>query len=164
MVVGVDWVLEQNEDPSSEMYHRIDATHIGATGHSQGGFATTQAAGDSRITSMVPLCGAMAQRNLTGSAMIFCGGADDTVPCTSVEGAFTAITTQPAMLAEYVTADHANWLTFFGNNLTEVETAVTAWMRVHLMEDIDLRSWFYGPSCALCTDSAWQITQKNMDE
>jgi hypothetical protein len=38
------------------------------------------------------------------------------------------------------------------------------WMRVHLMGDPELRSWFYGASCKLCTDSAWQITQKNMDQ
>lgn len=26
-----------------------------------------------------------------------------------------------------------------------------------------LRSWFYGASCKLCTDSAWEIERKNMD-
>ncbi len=164
MVVGVTWVLQQNDDPTSVMYHRIDTTHIGATGHSQGAFATTQAAGDSHITTMAPLCGASTQRNLHGPAMIYCGGADTTVPCSTVKGAFDAITTLPAMLAEYVSADHANWITFTGTKPGPVEVAVTAWMRVHLMDDSALRSWFYGASCKLCTDSAWQITQKNMDQ
>ena len=43
MVAGVTWVLQQNADPTSVMYQRIDTTHVGATGHSQGGFATTTA-------------------------------------------------------------------------------------------------------------------------
>jgi dienelactone hydrolase len=163
MVVGVTWVLEQNDDPTSALYRRIDTAHIGATGHSQGGFATTQAAGDSRITTIAPLCGASQQRNLSGPAFIFCGELDTTVPCENVQNAFDSITSQPAMLANYLTADHANFITFRGTNPSPVEAATTAWFRVHLMGDTALRSWFYGPSCGLCTDAAWEITQKNMD-
>jgi hypothetical protein len=37
-------------------------------------------------------------------------------------------------------------------------------MRVQLMGDTALRSWFYGPSCKLCTDSGWQVMQKMMDQ
>ena len=59
-------------------------THIGGTGHSQGGFATTSAAGDSHITTIAPLCGASNQRNLHGPAMLFCGGMDTTVPCSTI--------------------------------------------------------------------------------
>lgn len=163
MVAGVTWLLEQNADSASPFYGRIDTAHIGATGHSQGGFATTTAAGDDSVTTMAPLCGASRQRNLHGPAFIFCGGADDVVPCDTVKSAFDAITDIPAMLATYVTADHANWVTFRGTTPSPVETAVTAWMRVQLMGDTALRSWFYGASCKLCTDDAWTIEQKNME-
>jgi hypothetical protein len=163
MVVGVTWVLEQNDDPSSMLYHRIDTTHIGATGHSQGAMATSQAAGDERITTSVPIEGAQVQRNLHGPAMLFCGGQDDLVGCDGARSAFDAIDTLPAMYANYLTVDHGSWLSF-GNTRSEVETAITAWMRVHLMADDSLRSWFYGASCRLCTDSAWEIDRKNMDQ
>lgn len=164
MVVGVTWVLEQNDDPASALYQHIDTAHIGATGHSQGGFATSTAGGDSHITTIAPLCGASAQRNLHGPAFIFCGELDTTVPCENVQNGFDSITSQPAMLANYLSADHVNWVTFRGTNPSPVEAAVTAWMRVHLMNDAALRSWFYGPSCRLCADPAWEITQKNMDQ
>ena len=62
MVAGVTWVLQQNDDPTSELYHKIDTTHVGATGHSQGAFATTQAGADSHVTTIAPLCGASTQR------------------------------------------------------------------------------------------------------
>ena len=162
MVAGVNWVLEQNADPTSPLYGRIDTTHVGATGHSQGGFATTTAGGDSHVTTIAPLCGASNQRNLHGPAFVFCGGMDTTVPCDRVMGGYNSAT--QAMLANYLTADHANWITFRGTTLSPVEVATTAWMRVHLMGDTALRSWFYGASCKLCTDPAWEIQQKMMDQ
>jgi hypothetical protein len=163
MLVGVTWVLEQNEDPSSVLYHHIDATHIGATGHSQGAFATSSASGDSRITTNVPIEGSQVQRNLHGPSMFFCGGLDDIVGCDGAQSAFDAVTTLPAMYAEYLSVDHGSWLGR-GSKPSVVESAVTAWMRVHLMADDSLRSWFYGASCKLCTDTGWAIQQKNMDQ
>jgi hypothetical protein len=163
MLVGVEWLLEQNEDPSSALYHHLDTTHIGATGHSQGAVATSQASGDSHITTNVPIEGAMAQRNLHGPAMFFCGGLDDIVPCDGAQRALDAVTTLPAMYAELRDVDHGSWMSR-GNTPSVTYAAVTAWMRVHLMGDDSLRSWFYGPSCKLCTDDAWNIQQKNMDQ
>ena len=163
MLVGVTWILEQNEDPTSELYHHLDVTHIGATGHSQGAFATSSASGDSHITTNVPIEGAQVQRNLHGPAMFFCGGLDDIVGCDGAQSAIDAITTLPAMYAEYLSVDHGSWLGR-GNKPSVVESVVTAWMRVHLMADDSLRSWFYGPSCKLCTDTGWAIQQKNMDQ
>jgi dienelactone hydrolase len=164
MVAGVDWVIEQNADPSSVLYQQIDVTHVGATGHSQGGFATTQAAGDDSVTTIAPLCGAAGARNLHGPALLLCGGLDDIATCSGIEGTFEGISDQPAMFANYLTADHANWITFNGTNLSPMVLAVVAWMRVHLIADDALRSWFYGASCGLCTISEWAIRQSMMDE
>ena len=163
MIAGVTWVLEQNEDPSSKLFHRIDTTHIGATGHSQGAMATTKASGDSHITASVPIEGASAQKNLHGPAMFFCGGQDTIVGCTGAQSARAAFTTLPAMYAELISVDHGSWMSR-GSTLSVADTAFTAWMRVHLMGDTTLRSWFYGASCKLCTDSAWTIDRKNMDQ
>lgn len=164
MNVGIDYVLEQNADASSALYQRIDTAHIGATGHSQGALATSQASGDPRIVTSIPIEGANVQRDLHGPAMFFCGGMDDIVSCDGAIRALEAVTTLPAMYANYLTADHGSWLSFGGNSRTDVEVAITAWMRVHLMADAALRPWFYGESCGLCTDAAWEVDRKNMDE
>ena len=164
MVAGVTWVLEQNADPTSELYQRIDTTHVGATGHSQGGFATTTAGTDSHILTIAPIAGATATRNLHGPALLLCGGMDTTVPCSTIMAAFTGITNQPVMLADQLAATHAGWISFRAGTLNPYEVAVTAWMRVQLMGDTSLRSMFYGPSCTLCTNTAvWQVMQKMMD-
>jgi hypothetical protein len=49
MLAGVTWVLQQNADPTSELYQHIDTVHIGAAGNSEGAFATTSVASDSHI-------------------------------------------------------------------------------------------------------------------
>jgi hypothetical protein len=161
MLVGVTWILEQNADPTSALYHHLDPSHVGATGHSQGAFATSKAAGDARIVTNVPIEGSMVQKNLHGPAMFFCGGLDDVVGCDGAKSALAAVTTLPAMYAEYLSVDHGSWMSF-GNKPSVVYGAVTAWMRVHLMADDALKPWFYGPSCQLCGDAGWQIEQKNM--
>lgn len=163
MVAGVSWVIEQNGDPSSVLYQNIDPTHVGATGHSQGGLATTMAGGDSQVTTIAPLCGAGRQQNLSGPALLLCGGMDDIATCDGIEGTFDSISNQPAMFASYLTADHANWITFNGTDISPMETAVVAWMRVQLMADESLRDWFYGADCQLCTDAAWEIRQSMLD-
>lgn len=161
MLVGVTWVLQQNEDPASPLYHHLDPAHVGATGHSQGAVATSQASGDARIVTNVPIEGAMAQRNLHGPAMFFCGGQDDIVGCDGAANALKAVTTLPAMYAEYLSVDHGSWMSF-NNKPSVVYGAVTAWMRVHLMADDSLKPWFYGEGCQLCADAGWRIEQKNM--
>jgi hypothetical protein len=163
MVAGVTWVLEQNDDPTSELYHRIDTTHIGATGHSQGAMATTTASGDSHIMTSIPIEGANVQKNLHGPAMFFCGGGDTLVGCSGAQSALNAVTTLPAMFAELIAVDHGSWMSR-GSTLSVADTTFTAWMRVHLLGDTALRSWFYGADCKLCTDSAWTIDRKNMDQ
>jgi len=165
MVVGVTWVIEQNSDPTSPLYQKIDTAHVGATGHSQGGFATTSAGADAHITAIAPICGASTQRNLHGPALLLCGGQDTTVPCDGmIQTAFNGITNQPVMLADFLAANHASWLSFRAGTLSPVETAVVAWMRVHLLGDTALRPRFYGATCTLCQDAAWKISQKMMDQ
>lgn len=162
MLVGVTWMLEQNADPASPYYQRIDTTHIGATGHSEGAMATASAGADSRIVTIAPVCNGSNARTLHGPALLLCGGQDTTLPCTGSVSAVKAITTQPALAADYLTATHTSWMTFGNGALSPVELAVVAWMRVQLMGDSSLRPTFYGTSCTLCTDSAWQITQNSL--
>ncbi len=166
MIAGVDWVLAQNADPTSELYQTIDTTHIGATGHSEGAFATVSAAADARITVVAPIEGASASRNYHGPALLLCGGMDTTVGCDGAMSAFNAITSLPAMYASQLAATHTNWMVGGGPGaaLNPFMIAVTGWMRVHLMSDEALKPMFYGPDCTLCKDTAtWDVLQKNLD-
>jgi len=164
MVVGVEWLIEQNGDPASPYYGHIDVEQVGATGHSQGGLATSTAGRNPLIKTIAPLCGSAGPGDdLSGPGFFFCGGQDEVATCENIHNAFSSVGGQPAMFANYLTADHANWITFFGDTVSPAETVVTAWMRVHLMGDTTLRTWFYGESCLLCSDPAWEVEQSMMD-
>lgn len=160
-VAGVDWMVQENANPASALYHRLDLAHIGATGHSQGGAATTMSGADQRIVAIAPICGSRANITLHGPALLLCGGADTTVPCSSVQTAYDSISTVPVMLGELAGVTHGSWI---GSIKDPVMVGVTAWMRVHLMNDTANRSMFYGPNCKACSDAKWKILRKMLDQ
>ena len=167
MLVGVTWVIEQNNDPTSVLYQRIDTAHIGASGHSEGALSTMRAGADARIVTIAPIEGSMATKSLHGPALLMCGGMDTTLPCSGHVTSFNGITNQPVMLADQLAATHTSWVGGgggAGGTLNPFIVALTGWMRVQLMGDVALRAMFYGPSCTLCQDTAtWQVMQKMLD-
>jgi hypothetical protein len=164
MLDGVTWVFQQNCDSSSPLYQHVDTAHVGATGHSQGAFATMSAGTDPRIVATAPIEGARAAK-LNGPSLLLCGTKDTTVGCMGAQSAFTSIT-QPVMYGELLAADHTNWIaaSFGGGAPSPFVTAVVAWMRVFLMGDTSLKPMFYGADCTMCKDTAtWKVQQKMLN-
>ena len=163
MVQGVTWVFEQNDNPMSPLYQKIDKDQVGATGHSQGAFATSTAAADMKVRVWAPIQGARSVNGQHGPGLLICGTMDTTVPCSGATSAFDRISSMPVMYAELKAASHTNWIGGFGGGTHPYTVATTGWFRVHLMGDTALKPMFYGPMCKLCTDSAWVIKQKMLD-
>jgi hypothetical protein len=161
-VAGIDWILQENDKPDSIYYRRIDTTHIGATGHSEGGMASTMTGSDARVKAIATLCGARANANLHGPALLLCGGSDTTATCTGMQSAFDG-SPAPVMLANQLKATHGSWI---GSIKDPFMIAVTGWMRLHLMGDTAQKKRFYGTDCTICTDTAvWKVLgQKGMDQ
>jgi hypothetical protein len=151
-ITGLNWLLEQAEDPASPYFHHLDTAHIGALGHSEGGASTCLAAADPRISAIATVSGTRPLTGLHGPALLICGGQDTTVPCDTVATTFDAVTDQPAMFMDNLAADHGSWLGQNGSKGPDF-FALTAWFRVHLMNDEDNRQFFFGPTCTLCTDN-----------
>jgi hypothetical protein len=151
-LVGLDWLLQQADDPSSPYYHRLDTAHIGAFGHSEGGASTCIAASDPRISVISTVSGARANANFHQPALFFCGGKDTVVSCDSVANVYKTFTNQPAMVIDNLAADHGGWLYQNGVKGPDI-FGLTAWFRVHLMGDTANRKYFYGASCTFCSDS-----------
>jgi hypothetical protein len=151
-IVGLDWLLQQADDPTSPYYHRLDTTHIGALGHSEGGASTCIAASDPRISAIATVSGTRANAGFHQPALFFCGAKDTVVSCDSVANTYKTITNQPAMLIDNLTADHGGWLYQNGVKGPDI-FGLTAWFRVHLMADTANRKYFYGANCTFCTDT-----------
>ncbi|HVT06109.1 MAG TPA: hypothetical protein VHO67_01560 [Polyangia bacterium] len=151
-IVGLDWIIQQSQDPTSPYYQHLDTTHIGAFGHSEGGLSTCKEASDPRITAISTVSGTSSLAGLHGPALLFCGGKDTVVPCSGVESTYASITNQPAMFVDNLASDHGGWLYQNGAKGPDI-FGMTAWFRVHLMNDTANRKYFYGSDCTLCTDS-----------
>jgi hypothetical protein len=163
MLDGVTWVLEQDMTMGSPLFGHVDRDRIGATGHSQGAFATSRAGMDPRIKTIAPLQSLGGSRGFHGPVLALCGTGDMIVPCSGNLRAYMGITDQPAMYAELKSADHTNWI-FSPGMLNPYFVITNAWFRVHLMNDMALRPMFYG-ECSVCKDTAtWVTMRKMMDQ
>jgi hypothetical protein len=161
MSVGVSWLIQENDNPSSEFFHHLDTTHVGATGHSEGGAATTNAGADPNVLTIATIAGASGTPKLHGPGLFQCGGKDTQFPCSRIMPAFNAVNDQPVMLLVNLNATHGSWI---GSIKDPYMEAVTAWMRLQLMGDTALRGMFFGSSCELCQDSRVQVMRKLMDQ
>jgi hypothetical protein len=160
-IVGLNWLLEQAEDPTSPYYHHLDTARIGALGHSEGGLSTCKAAADPRITTIATVSGSATPTGLQGPALFICGGQDTVVSCDSVATTYSSVTDQPAMLMDNLSADHGGWLYQNGTKGPDI-FALTAWFRVQLMDDTANRAYFYGAGCKLCTDNRVTVQRNSL--
>jgi hypothetical protein len=159
-IAGLDWLLQQSEDPSSPYYHRLDTANIGQLGHSEGAMSTCMVASEPRYKALAAISGT---RTLTGvhtPMLFFCGGKDTVVSCDSVRSVFLTVTDQPAFLIDELNSDHGSWV-YQGAKGVSLSMAA-AWFRVHLMGDTANRKYFYGPNCTFCTDSRVKAEQNSL--
>jgi hypothetical protein len=90
-IVGMDWIIKQNEDSSSPYYHHLDTSKIGQLGHSFGGMSTCKSAADPRYKALATICGTSALTGLHTPIMFYCGGKDNTVKCDGVRSTFLTV-------------------------------------------------------------------------
>jgi hypothetical protein len=159
-IVGMDWIIEQNEDSSSPYYHCLDTTKIGQLGHSFGGMSTCLSAADPRYKALATICGTSELTGVHTPMMFFCGGRDDMVPCNGIRNTFRSVTNQPAFFVNELNADHGSWV-YQGPDGVSL-SAAAAWFRVYLMDDTANRKFFYGSNCTFCKDSRVQVEQNSL--
>ena len=159
-IAGLDWILEQSEDPSSPYYHHLDTANIGQLGHSYGGMSTCLSAAEPRYKALATICGTRALSGVHTPMLFFCGGKDTTVACDGVRTTFLSVTNQPAFFLKELNADHGSWV--YGGAGGVSLSSAAAWFRVHLMNDTANRKYFYGANCSFCMDSRVQAEQNSL--
>ncbi len=159
-IVGMEWIVKQNEDPTSLYYHHLDTSKIGQLGHSFGGMSTCMSASNPRYKALMTICGT---RELTGvhtPMLFFCGGKDGTVKCDGVRNVFLSVKNQPAFFINELNSDHGSWV-YQGPNGVSL-SAAAAWFRIYLMNDTANRKYFYGSNCTFCSDSRVKVEQNSL--
>ncbi len=159
-LVAMDWIIDQNEDPESPYYHRLDTSKIGQLGHSFGGMSTCMSAADPRYKALATICGT---RELTGvhtPMLFYCGGKDGTVQCSGVKNTFNSVKNQPAFFINEFESDHGWWV-YQGADGVSLSSAA-AWFRVFLMNDTANRKFFFGSNCTFCNDNRVEVAQNSL--
>jgi dienelactone hydrolase len=156
---GLDWLIAENKNPSSNLYQKLDTARGVSMGFSLGGAASVNASTHPSVVTTIamhPAPGAMGASIKGGPLLLFSGTADTICP--------TDTTVQPVY-------DAATVPTFFGvidgaihgepvlNGGREYGPSV-AWLRLHLYGEDAARDYFYGATCKICA-SPWMTQRKN---
>ncbi len=156
MIAGVDWVIEQNDDPNSPLFDTVDTEAIGAAGHSQGGGGTINAGTDPRVVCTAPIQPIPGDvENLQGPTFIMGGGQDFVVPVRGI-AEDTAIPSPVATVFGILRA---------GTHFDPLDYAdgyrgyITAWFS-GCLDGNPLASQAFVAPCTLCDNPEWNTFRK----
>jgi pimeloyl-ACP methyl ester carboxylesterase len=164
ILAAARFLVEQNDDPSSRFYRRLDVTNVGAAGHSQGAYGALSAALKSGglIRTVIPIglpdtfwlspLHAADLSDLT-QAVFFVGGGNDWL-ATPV-GALQYVEQVPGAVAvallrrgphDGIVNDAPGYLGY-----------VTAWMMYQLRGDTTAAAAFVGPQAEISENAEWDV-------
>lgn len=157
-ISSIDYIISKNKDSNSPFYGKVDETKIGATGHSQGGRSSVNAAQkDKRIKCIVSIAGASNSdeaRGLTAPSLFLTGTADMVVVSSQwCKPSYDAVT-GTAAYASLKGAGHTVCMT----NPEKVSGYVISWFDAYLKNDSAAKVKFQTGG-ELSKDSAWQDFQ-----
>lgn len=166
---GIEWVVEQNEDSSSDFYQKLDVDNIAGMGYSLGGLATYEIAADPRVVTIIIVSGGNVtdDRSLVATlhtpTAYFC--TDDDASEGNCAGDYEAATV-PTFFGVMNGSEHTDVADIFALGVQQImdrmKLATTAWLRWQQMGDESLRAMFVGADCGLCEDPGWTVhPQKN---
>ena len=164
--ITLDYILAENENTQSVLYHKIDTSHVGLAGHSQGGAATLAAATlYVNHTHYKALCVQSAGGSFTDSIpgqaaseieapllmMAGTGNSDANLLCKleAMQTSYENVHTQPAMMGRLVGMEH-------GDVLKRGDAYTTAWMRYWLCGDTEAARCFIGDDAEMLHNNQWQ--------
>lgn len=151
---SIDYIIGQNGNSSSVFYGKVDSSRVGATGHSQGGRSSVNAAqADSRIKCIVSIAGASSAEEANGlkTPSLFLTGTSDMVVVSSqwCKPSYDAVAGR-AVYASLKGGVHTTCMT----NPEKVAGYVVSWFDAYLKGDGTAKATFANGG-KLSTDSAW---------
>jgi hypothetical protein len=158
MTAGLDWLLQLNDDPSSEFYQKLDPNRAVSMGYSLGGGGALSVSSHPAVATTIamhPAPGMGARPH--GPVLLFTGSADTVCVPSMVESAYASISGVPAFLTNLAGAAHTEPVLTGGRE----RGPSIAWLRMWIYGDDGARDFFYGASCTLCV-TPWTCQTKNM--
>lgn len=165
------YLSEQNDDPDSVFYRKVDTAHIGITGHSQGGVgvfnAVTQQPHGNLYTCAVSLSPTEMELadaiglhyepdKMTVPTLLLAADANDVISPEGTQKVYDAMTVPKAMPLR-TGMDH-------GKMLYSADGYVTAWFLWYLQADEEAAKAFSGDSAELLENSLYASQQIDIEE
>lgn len=166
-----DIVLQENDNPQSPLYHKVDIEHIGLVGHSQGGMAVyTAASRFSNSHRYKALCTQSGTAVMLGDNLGWdflkevkapmllmggCGAIDANALCKldDMKKSYDAIGSKQKVLGRIKNTDH-------GDMIKRGDAYMTAWMCYWLCDDQEAGKCFLGDSAEILGNKAWQDVKR----
>jgi hypothetical protein len=145
MVDALDWLEDQNANPSSPLYQDLDLAEVAFGGHSRGSIGTFDVANEPRLETTIHVAGGSfdgnGPDNLRNPALYI--GGDEDFATANVE-------------RDYANTDVPVWFNTLDNTDHILATRngqhiITAWLRWHLADEEFRRTQdFLSPDCTFC--------------
>lgn len=167
LINGIDYVFEQNDNPSSTFYGKLDTSRIGVAGHSLGGGAAIGAATDDRVACSAGLAPAadltvpFAASKVKGPVLLMTGALDYIISPVFVKNTFNDVVKAgnvPAIFAKHRAMDHISFA-WTGGGATGY---LTAWFAFQLQDD-PVASGAFIDGCEICNNEKWTEIENNFD-
>ena len=163
-IAAIDWASDASEDPCSNLYNRVEAEKVAVMGYSCGGLMALNAAGDSRLSTVVAMNSGLLNPSQNVYARMhtpvayFNGGPSD-VAYPNGQRDYQSIMNVPVYHAN-LPVGHGG--TYGNDNGGEFARVGVAWLNWHLKDDQSAtgRGMFLGNNCGIC-NSNWTIEHKN---
>lgn len=166
-----DIVLQENDNPQSPLYHKVDIENIGLVGHSQGGMAVyTAASRFSNSHRYKALCTQSGTAVMLADSLGWdflkdvkapmlmmggCGAVDANMLCKidDMMKSYDAIGSEQKVLGRIKKIDH-------GDVIKRGDAYTTAWMRYWLCDDKEAAGCFVGNNAEILSNPDWQDVER----
>lgn len=151
---AIDYLLEQNEDSSSEFFGKL-SPRAGVSGHSQGGAGSDRAAAmHANVEAINNVQGSFGTPPDSDAALLCLTGTADIQP-TGCPRAVRAASV-PALSASWDGADHVSTTLLEGDGIEQYLRLNAAWFRCFLADDAEACALFMGGAdCPVCQERGW---------
>ena len=160
------WLLEQNGDPDSVFYQKVDTAHMGLSGHSQGGVGVFNAISEQPNGGLYTCAVSLSptQEDLAAAlnipydpsktvipTLVLAGTSNDVITPEGMEKLYSKLG-GPRVMALRTDTDH-------GSMLYSGDGYVTAWLMYWLRGDEEAGKAFWGEAPELAGNPNWRGVQ-----
>jgi enterochelin esterase-like enzyme/predicted alpha/beta-hydrolase family hydrolase len=173
---AIDWAIDQNSDPGSPYYQKLDTDKIAVSGMSCGGLQTIEVAGDLRITTVgvfnsgvlgnpgggmpgMPQVTKEQLNNIKVPTLYLLGGESDIAYGNGMDD-FNRINHVPIFVGNLDVGHGGTYAQPYGGEFARV---ATHWYKWQLKGDKEAGKLFTGKTPGLSKSEGWKWDKKNMD-